>query len=176
MDPIIQEAKDLVKADDGFSGLVVGRKVYSPHTFDSRIPDFTAQQYVFLRHYRLGVPLEEAATQAGLTPEAADAFLSRPKVVAWLQDRAIKDYIKNEWAEPGKWWKEGDDVLKGHKEFTKIKLEIWKEFGQRVAPLKREVHQPSAPKIEINIDPSAVQDAFRRQNAIEADIVKEGPE
>lgn len=173
MEENVIRARELIESEDGVRGLVVGNTVYDPLLFAPKQVKFTAQQYVFLRNYRLGVPLEDAAEKAGLTKDQAEQFLARPKTVEWLEDRAIKDHIKNEWAEPGKWWKEGDDALQGRKEFTKIKLEIWKAFGERIAPVKRERDVQQVPKIEINIDPTAVQEAFRRQNAIEAEIVKE---
>lgn len=174
MEENVIKARELISAEDGCRGLVVGNTVYDPLVFAPKHVKFTAQQYVFLRHYRLGVPLADAAGKAGLTPEQAEQFLERPKTVEWLEDRAIKDHIKNEWSEPGKWWKEGDDILSGRKECDKIKLEVWKAFGERIAPVKRDKEpQQQAPKIEINIDPSAVQKAFERQNAIEAEIVKE---
>lgn len=107
-----------------------------------------------------------------MTPEQADRFLDKPMTVAWLQDRAIKDHIKNEWAEPGKWYKEGDDIMEGRKMWSKAQLEVWKAFGERVAPPKRTSDGSTQPKIQINIDPSAVQEAFRRQQAIEAEIME----
>lgn len=174
MDENTSQARELVKSDDGVQGLVVGNTVYDPLLFAPKQIKFTAQQYVFLRHYRLGVSIEEAAGKSGLTPDDAVLFLNRPKTREWLEDRALKDHIKNEWEEPGKWYKEGEDVLQGRKEYNKIKLEIWKAFGERVAPVKRQERETQEqPKIVINIDPTAVQEAFRRQSAIEAEIVKE---
>lgn len=173
MDSYTAQAKELALAEDGLSPLFVGKSVYDPLLFAPKEIKFTAQQYIFLRTYRLGVPIEDAAAKAGLTKEQAEAFLDRPKTQEWLHDRAIKDYIKHEWEEPGKWWKEGDAVLNGHKDWSKAQIEVWKAFGERIAPVKKERETQSQPKIEINIDPSAVQEAFRRQNAIEAKLVEE---
>ena len=161
----------MVKAEDGVQGLVVGKDVYDPLLFSPSIVRFTAKQYVFLRYYRLGTHIKDAAEKAGLTVEQAERFLSRGDVNEWLEDRAIKDHIKKEWEEPGKWWQEGDEVMAGKKVWSKGQLEVWKAFGDRIAPTRKQADSSST-KIEINIDPSAVQEAFRRQNAIEAELDK----
>lgn len=169
----VEQARALLKAEDGAQGLVVGKDVYDPLLFSPKLLRFTAKQYLFLRAYRMGVSLVEAAHKAGMSPESAERFLDKPDVMEWMQDRAAKDYIKNEWAEPGKWWKKGDDVLEGKENWTKAQLEVWKAFGERVAPVKRETDtQNKSPQIQINIDPTAVQEAFRRQNAIEAEVMQ----
>lgn len=173
MDNAAQQAKELIKLEDGVTGLVVGANVYDPLLFSPDIVKFSAKQYVFLRSYRLGVSLEDAALKSGLTKDEAERFLDKPKTKAWLEDRATKDHIKNEWAEPGKWFKEGDDIIEGKKNWSKAQLEVWKAFGERVAPVKKEETHNTKPTIQINIDPSAVQEAFRRQQSIEAEIVRE---
>lgn len=171
MDTINQQAKELVKQEDGVQGLVVGRDVYDPLLFAPRTVRFSAKQYLFLRAYRLGVPLQEAALKAHLTPEQAERFLDKPDTMAWLEDRALKDHIKNEWEEPGKWYEVGQKLL-DQEQVSKHKIEVWKAFGERVAPAKRQVDPAVQPRIEINIDPTAVQEAFRRQRAIEAEVVE----
>src|SRR5689334_18764579 len=103
-----EEAKQLVQAEDGVRGIVVGNDVYDPLLFAPKVVRFSAREYRFLYSYRLGVPIAEAAAKAGLSPEAAQRFLEKPDTRAWLEDRAAKDYIKQEWHEPGKWWSEMD--------------------------------------------------------------------
>lgn len=167
------EIQALLKSEDGVRGALIGKDVYDPILFaqDPRLVRFTAKQYLFLRAYRLGVPLKEAAEKADLTPEQADRFLDKPDTKAWLEDRALKDYIKNEWEEPGKWFKYGDEVLEGSRQASKNQIEVWKAFGERVAPKKSAEHREPT-KIQINIDPTAVQEAFRRQTAIEAEVIR----
>lgn len=167
-----QDVKQLVKSEDGVRGLVIGNRVYDPLLFSRRVVRFSAKQYRFLQAYRLGTPLHEAAEKANLTIEQVDRFLKRESTRAWLRDRAEKDHIKSEWEEPGKWWALGNEVLEGKKQFSKAQIVVFQEFGNRVCP-KAGVGSDSAPKIQINIDPSAVQEAFRRQQSIEAEIVKE---
>lgn len=172
MEDLNEEVRSLVKSEDGIRGALIHNRVYDPLLFSEGVVQFTAKQYVFLRAYRLGVPIEEACLKADMTVDQADRFLSKPMTLAWLRDRAIKDHIKNEWSEPGKWWEEGNKVWEGQVQPTRAQLKVWEEFGSRVCPVSREtVH--SQPKIEINIDPNAVQKAMERQKAIDATIVKE---
>lgn len=173
MNPYTEEAKELLKSDDGAKGLVLGGRIFSPHTFSKNLPDFSASQYVFLRHYSLEVPLEEAALKATMTPEEAERFLERPKVKAWLADRALKSYIKNEWEVPGKLYKELDDVYEGRKVLErKSQMEALKLLAERVAPPKRN-DGPSSPTYTFNFGADAVKAAFQRQASIEAELEKD---
>lgn len=176
MNEINQEAKDLVRAEDGKRGLVVGNRVFSPHTFSKKIPDFSAREYVFLRHYSLEVPLEEAAAKAELAVDEACRFLERPKVQEWLADRALKAYIKQEWEVPGKAYQELDDVYEGRKTCNKSQIEALKMLVARVAPEKRSDDNRSNPSYTFNFGVEAVREAFKRQAAIETEISKGGTE
>lgn len=171
MNEYIEQAKELVRLEDGKKGLVVGNHVYSPHQFDPAIPDFTSKQYIFLNAYRLGVPLAEAAHKADLSVEQVDRFLARSDVRAWLCDRAKKDYIRKEWAadQGGKWWQMGDEVLEGKKQLRKDQQVVFQAFGDRVVPKKTESAN-SVTRIEINIDPEAVKSALIRQEAIDGEL------
>ncbi len=156
---------------DATRALVVGSSVYDPLLFSRRLVHFSRRQYLFLNAYRLNVPLAEAAAKAGLTPEQAERFLKRPMTRAWLEDRAKKDYIKNEWAEPGKWWELGDKVLKGEKHLAKDQQVVFMAFGERIAPKPRELDSDKA-KTVINFNFSAqdVKDAFRREASFDAQL------
>lgn len=167
---LAEKARELSK-EDATTGLVIGSTVYDPLLFAPEVVKFSARQYIFLQAYRLGVPLEDAATKANMPVESAERFLKKEDTVKWLKDRALKDHIRNEWAEPARWWAEGDEIFKGKKEFSKAQMVVWQEFGDRICP-KQARGDSAPPKIEINIDPGAVQEAFRRQSAIEADIVR----
>jgi hypothetical protein len=171
MEPYKNEARALTGAQESVKGLVVGNDVYDPLIFQPEIVRFSKKQYVFLHAYRVGVPLPEAAAKAQLTPEQAIRFLEKEGTIAWLKDRALQDHIKTEWEEPAKWWKLGADVLDGSRELSKAQQEVFKEFGRRIAPVAADFRGPA--KIEINIDPAAVQKAFERQSSIEAQIVGE---
>ena len=170
MAPDAETVKAVARVD-GAPVLVIGKRVYDASSLIPSVRHFTRQQYLFLNAYRFGVPLEEAALKSGLAPDEAERFLDRPKTVAWLQDRALKDHIREEWEEPAKWWSYGSEVLEGTREFSKAQIEVWKDFGRRVAPA-REAHGEGETKIQINIDPGAVQEAFRRQKAIDAEIAQ----
>lgn len=134
----------------------------------------TKKHVAFLYHYGCdGMPFEKAAQEAGLTLEQANRFWRRPDVQEWLEDRAREAMAIREWSRPEKWYAEGEKILSGEKEPTRAQLIVWQEFGDRAIPKPTRETNKEAPKVVINIDPSAVQEAMRRQTAIEAQIVKD---
>lgn len=165
---------DLGKTD-ATRALVVGNSVYDPLLFSRRLIRFSRRQYLFLNAYRLGVPLAEAAIKADLTTDQAESFLARKKTQEWLADRAMKDHVRNEWAEGGKWWEMGNECLEGKRHLSKDQQVVFMAFGERVCPKPRETGSDSNSKtvINFNFGPEAVQEAFRRQAAIETETVKE---
>lgn len=172
MDVEKREIEQVARAE-GTKVLVLGNRVYDASQLVPSLVHFTRQQYLFLQNYRLGVPLEDAASKAGFTVEEAERFLTKPKTVAWLQDRAVKDHIRTEWAEPGKWWEMGDQVLKGEKHLSKDQQIVYMAFGDRVCPKTKETE--SGPKTTINFNFSAkdVQEAFQRQASIDAELAND---
>lgn len=173
MNPGNQDIKDLVKATDGAKGVVVGNLVYEPLTFAPQIVRFTRKQYLFLNHYRLGIPLEAAAEKADISPEYAKHFLEKEDTVAWLEDRATKDHIRNEWQEPGKWWQMGNEVLEGRKHLSKDQQVVYMAFGERIAPKPKIIEDNSKTTINFNFTAEDVKEAFKRQESINAEIVQE---
>ena len=158
---------------DSSKALIVGNSVYDPLLFDRQLLRFSRRQYLFLNTYRLGIPIAEAATKAEMTVEQADRFLKRPQTRAWLADRAKKDYIRQEWNESNKWWEMGHEVLEGKRHLSKDQQVVYLEFGKRVCPeVKAPPQESKGPTIQINIDPASVQEAFRRQASIEAEILE----
>lgn len=155
--------------------VLVGSRVYEPLTFRPEVIKFTRKQYLFLHHFKLGVELEEAAAKADMTLEQVERFLAKEDTQAWLSDRALQDHIRNEWQEPSKWWAMGNEVLEGRRHLSKDQQVVFAMFGDRVCPKAKESSDSGAKNIVINIDPGAVQEAFRRQNAIDADIVQDKP-
>lgn len=150
--------------------LVVGNRVYDASQLVPSVVHFTRKQYLFLNAYRFGVPLEEAAQKSDMTTEEAERFLVRPKTVAWLEDRALKDHIRNEWAEGGKWWKMGDECLEGKKHLSKDQQVVFLAFGDRVCPKTKETSETNKTTINFNFSPESVKEARRRQEAIETEI------
>lgn len=169
-----KEIQALAK-QDGNPVLVVGNRVYDASQLVPSVVHFTRSQYLFLNTYRLGVPIEEAATKAHMTPEEADRFLARPKTIAWLEDRALKDHIRNEWAEGGKWWQMGDDCLEGKKHLSKDQQVVFMAFGERVCPKPRASDDSQGGKtvINFNFSPESVKRAQDRQKSIEAELDQE---
>lgn len=148
--------------------------MYDPLLFSRRIVHFSRRQYLFLNAYRLGVPLSEAAAKAELTPEQAERFLKRPMTRAWLEDRAKKDHIRDEWAESAKWWEMGNDVLEGKKHLSKDQQVVYMAFGERVARVPRVADEDKGKTIiNFNFTANDVKDAFRREASLAASIEAE---
>lgn len=154
---------------DATAPLIVGNTVFDPLTFAPEIVRFSRKQYIFLNAYKLGVPIDQAAAKAELTVEQAERFLKRPQTMDWLKDRSLMHHIKTEWEEPGKWWVMGNEVLEGKRQFNKAQIVVFQEFGHRAVPKKADMGHTTT-KIEINIDPKAVHDAFVRQEAIDGEL------
>lgn len=167
----VLDSKDLIAQGktDATTPLVVGNTVFDPLVFAPEIIPFTRKQYLFLNAYRLGVLLEEACLKADMDPEAANRFLHKPKTIEWLRDRSHMQHIKTEWEEPARWWTLGHDVLEGKRDLTKAQQIVFQEFGQRIVPKRPDVGHGTT-KIEINIDPEAVRNAFVRQEAIDGEL------
>lgn len=169
--PFNEEAKALLKTEDGGRGLCIAGRVFTPHTFSEKLPNFSSRHYVFLRHYSLETPLEDAAEKAELTVEQAERFLDRKDVREWLADRALKSYIKQEWEVPGKLYKELDDVYEGRKVLErKSQMEALKLLAERVAPPRRSTDGQGSPSYTFNFGVDAVKAAFDRQKAIDAEV------
>lgn len=159
--------------EDATRALVVGDSVYDPLLFSRRLVRFSRRQYLFLHAYRLGVPLAEAAAKAGLTVKKVDWFLARPKTRQWLEDRAMKDHIRQEWQEPGKWWELGDEVLSGKRRLSKDQQVVFMAFGERCCPKPKEIQETSKTTINLNFSAEAVQEALQRQESIETGLVQD---
>lgn len=171
--PDAEEIKALAR-QEGNPVLVVGPRVYDASQLIPDVVHFTRKQYLFLASYRLGVPLSEAATKAGMEEREAEKFLERPKTIAWLQDRAMKSHIRQEWHESDLWWQMGHETLEGKRYLSKDQQVVYLEFGKRVCPEQKQTADSSkAVTINFNFSPEAVHEAFRRQAAIEAKIEKE---
>lgn len=174
MDKLSSDCKE-IGTTDATKCLVVGNRVFDPAVFSPRLFQFTRKEYLFLNAYRIGVPLEEAAEKSEMSVATAERFLTRQSTIQWLEDRALKDHIRNEWNEPGKWWELGDRVLNGEKELSKAQIVVFQEFGHRVCPKAKDPESgaKAGPTINFNFSPEAVQEAFRRQEAIDGEIVKQ---
>lgn len=163
-----QEIKAMAKAKEN-GVAIVGNQVYEGSKYASDLLHFTRQKYLLLNHYHAGMPLQEAADKVHMELDKASEFIDSPKAVKWLEREAVKDYARQKWADGGEWVVMGDDCLEGKKHLSKDQQIVFQAFGDRFLPKSKEASQVQ-PKIVINIDAGAVQDAMRRQNAIDAEL------
>lgn len=165
-----------VGRSDATAPAIVGSYVFERVVFPEKGVNqvcFTRKQYLFAHEFKHSSNLENACSVSGMNREQGLRFLKRPDLQAWMNSKKKMLSVKEEWSAPEKWAAEGDRLYKSPN-VPKHMIEIWKEFGDRCFPKPtRESNKGEGAKVVINIDPGAVQEAFRRQKAIDAEIVKE---
>lgn len=139
--------------------------------FEPKVLTFSPNEMRFLRQYAPGVSVEDAAKKAGVSPEFGSRVLKSRKAQEFMQDKFQQVAIQEGWTVE-RWFSEGDKVWRGTKVLSREQLDIWKEFGARILPKARPGGSDGGtekPQITININ--AVDEAFKRQKAIEAEIL-----
>lgn len=138
--------------------------------FTPRIFTFRPNEMRFLREFSPAVTVADAAKKAGVPVEFAEKFLRRKAVREFLQDKFQQIAIQEGWTVE-RWFSEGDKVWRGQKVVTREQLDIWKEFGSRILPKARTAGTDGQEKPSITINIGAVDEAFRRQQAIRAEAI-----
>jgi hypothetical protein len=139
--------------------------------FTERLFTFRPNEMRFLREFGPETSIEEAAKKAGVPVDVAQKMLKRRSVREFLQDKFQQVAIQNGWTVE-RWMAEGDKVWRGQKVISREQLDVWKEFGARILPKTKSgaaANDGERPQITININ--AVDEAFRRQEAIKAEII-----
>jgi hypothetical protein len=158
---------------------VAGSRVFDPLVFpqtnsktgtEIAYVNWSRRQYLFAQSYRKSHDVEASAKEAGITVEAANRFLDKEDVKAWMTDKRMKEAVREKWEAPEEWYAEGQKLYE-QEMVPKHRLEIWKEFGDRAA-VKPSRNEPgnNQPKLEIHIDAAAVQRCLDKQKAIDAEI------
>ncbi len=148
--------------------VVVGNQVYEASTFAPEVVQFTRQKYLFLHHFYSGIPLLEAALKVGMEPCDAEAFVATPKAVEWLQKRAIRDYIRQDWEGGGKWIEMGEKVLNGERRLSKDQQVVYMAFADRFFPkAKSDIGENVT--VNFNFSAADVKEAFARERAYETE-------
>lgn len=154
----------LVRRDDVFVPLIFHK---------NKFVRFKHKHLLFLNAWKENVPLEKAANNANLTVQQARSFLARKDVREWLADLSQEAAIKRDWDRPEKWYAKGEALMNAPTVPDHV-IKVWQEFGDRAVPKpSRNAPFERQTKIEININPAAVDRAFVRQAAIDAEIAKE---
>jgi len=159
-------------------GILVGRGrrgvVYMPSAFDEkkRYP-FRPIQIRLLHAIASGESFEEACQKLELAPRDAIRILKRPRCRAYLAELESMDAEVVARSAKSRVAKEILDVWDGKVEKDREQMEAGKEFWARVWP-KPGIGQGSGhDKIEINISVTKIQEAFRRQDALDAEIIED---
>jgi hypothetical protein len=163
--------KCFIKKDTAYLPFIYVDPKNSP--IDRQIIPANRKQLTFLYHLQSSLDLEESAKKADMTVEEAERFLDKPGIKAWLENKAEQAALISDWT-PGKWFQLGQKFLDAPEEveIPRAKIEVWKEFGDRVMPkVSRNSDREGSANVVINISGDAVREAFSRKAAIDAQII-----
>lgn len=141
-----------------------------PLFFAPKVFTFRPNEMRFLKEYGPATSVEDAAKKAGVPVEFATRFLRRKAVREFLQDKFQQIAIQEGWTVE-RWFSEGDKVWRGQKLVTREQLDIWKEFGARILPKAKVGAEDGREKPSITINIGAIDEAFRRQQAIKGEVI-----
>lgn len=154
--------------------LIVGNKVFDVLPTTQELIDFSRPKYLLLQLIFRGIPIEEAATKAGIPLDQAITFQNSQKAIDYLQKKTLASIVAQEARDPDRWWVEVHNVMDGTKQLNKGQMVALQAQGDRVAPKKNDADGEKAKvTIQFNFSPESVREAFRRQDAIDAELVKE---
>jgi len=168
--PSLTEVKQLAK-EGGSSVVMVGNRVYEASKYAPELVHFTNQKYLFLNHYYNGVSIEESAVKSGLDLTEAESFVDSPKACEWLRKRAIRDFIRRDYEE-GKWLEIADACVEGRKQLRKDQQVAFSALGERFAPKPKVNTDGAKTVINFNFTAKDVDDAFKRQASIDAEVLE----
>lgn len=166
--PDLVQVKEMAKSG-GSSVVMVGNRVYEASKYAPELVHFTNQKYLFLNHYYNGISIEESAVKANLDLAEAEVFVDSPKATEWLRKRAIRDFIRRDYEE-GKWLEIADACVEGRKQLRKDQQVAFSALGERFAPKPKTQDAGVKTVINFNFTAKDVEDAFKRQASIDAEI------
>lgn len=159
-------------------GVLVGKGrrgvVWMPSIHDEkkRYP-FRPIQIRLLHAIASGEPFEEACQKLELSQQDAMRILKRPRCRAYLAELETMDAEVIARSAKGRIAREILDVWDGKTKKDREQMEAGKELWSRVWP-KPGIGQGSGhDKIEININVAKIQEAFKRQDALDLEITEE---
>jgi hypothetical protein len=141
--------------------------------FEPKVVSFTPKELRFLKEFGPHTTVDEAAKKAGVPVAVGNRILKSQKAREFLQDRFQQIAVQEGWTVE-RWFAEGDKVFRGLRVLTREQLDIWKEFGSRILPKRSSGAAEGGEKPQITINIGAVDEAFRRQQAIQAEVVDLG--
>lgn len=165
--------KDSLELQSTRRNLRCREDVYVPLVFHKgRFISFKHKYEVLLDAFRPGVPLAKAAETAGMTEPQAMKFLRRKDIRRYFHDLSKQIAVRRSW--PERWWVEVERVWSGEIRPSEEQMQALEWIGDRAAPKPSRNAAPAGPtKIEINIDPGAVDRAIQRQKSIDTQIAQE---
>jgi len=135
---------------------------------------FRPKEIRFLHAYISGVPLEDICSTLNFSQKDAQSLLKRKRTKEYLMELDEMDAQVLARGSKNKIAQELIDVWDGKTVKTKAQLEAGKEFWSRVWPKPSDgVKAGPDSKFEIKINIGKIEEAAKRQNVMEAEIVEE---
>lgn len=153
--------------------VIIGNRVFDVLPTTQELVFFSRPKYLLLQLIRRGLSLTEASEKSGVELDEAEAFLASPKATDYLRKKELASIIAQEAKERDNWWTTVAQVMEGTKVLNKGQMVALQAQGDRVSPKKNDVDDKAKVVINFNFSPETVHEAFRRQEAIEAQLVKE---
>lgn len=157
-------------------GLLVGRKthgvVWMPSVYEEKRYPFRPIQIRFLHAYSSGTPISDICAQLEITPEFAEKLLKKKKCKEYLAELQTMDAELIARSSKQRVAHEILDVWDGKTQKSREQMEAGKAWWNRVWPQENK-SSGSGEKLQININLGKVEEAFKRQAAMEAEVIRE---
>lgn len=160
------QAKGLMTGSGRF-GVVWMPSVYKE---GKRYP-FRPLQIRFLHAFASGTPMDDICAQLEISPEYAERLLRQKKCQEYLSELETMDAELIARGSKERVAHEILDVWDGKTKKSREQMEAGKAWWNRVWPAENKTS--SSEKFQININLGKVEEAFKRQQAMEADILSE---
>lgn len=143
-----------------------------PSAYDAkkRYP-FRPIQLRFLHGLASGAPVEEICQKLEITVEYAVRLLKQKKCQEYLAELDTMEAGAVARLSANRLATELVEVWDGKKVKNREQMEAWKELAARGWPKPDKTAGGTGEKLEININLNKVQEAFTRQDAIEAEVI-----
>lgn len=153
---------------------IVGNRVFDVLPTTQELVSFPSRKkYLLLQLLWRGLSIEEAADKSGLSLEDAVSYADTEKAKDYLRRKELAAIIAEEMRSQDNWLVEAHQVRAGDKVLNKGQMVVFQAVGDRVAPKKTEDIEKPKVTINFNFSPESVQDAFKRQASIDAQLAEE---
>lgn len=139
---------------------------------EGRLYPFKPKEIRFLHAYASGASLSDILTKLNISEDEASRLLKRKRCQDYLSELDEMDAEMLARTAKGRIAKDILDVWDGKSKKSKEQLETAKELWSRIWPKPTGTVHSGSEKLEVNINIGKLEEAVKRQETIEAQIVK----